>query len=59
MKSVFYVTAILLAAGGRLPAASSPVAESSPAAWDPAFFQHCAFVSVDVQESGPRTHITE
>ena len=26
---------------------------------DPSFLQHCAFVCVDIQEPGPRTHVTE
>jgi nicotinamidase-related amidase len=59
MKSTFFLAAAALAVAARLPAASSAPAEAKAPAWDAAFFQHCAFVSVDVQEPGPRNHITE
>jgi len=59
MKISALLTGVALAAGAWLPAASSAEAPASPAAWDPSFLQHCAFVSVDVQEPGPRNHVTE
>lgn len=58
MRSAFLVTAVSLA-WVCLPAVSSPTSSAGSPAWDPAFLQHCAFVSVDVQEPGPRAHITE
>ncbi|MDD2766042.1 MAG: isochorismatase family protein [Opitutaceae bacterium] len=57
MKAAFLMAGIVLAMCAQLPAAPEP--DASPVALDPSFLQHCAFVSVDVQEPGPRTHVTE
>ncbi len=57
MKNALLVAALGLVACACLAAEST--SPSPPAALDPSFLQHCAFVSVDVQESGPRTHLTE
>jgi len=50
------LVSLSLLALAPFPAAAGPTHTALPAA---AFLEHCAFVCVDVQEPGPRTHITD
>lgn len=59
MKKIPPALLFALAACLDTASAAPPASTPRPDAPDSSFFQHCAFVCVDVQEPGQRTHLTE